>query len=79
MNEDIFADADIGLNAACACCIAKNKNENESPRCRMVLIQAWAGHHLKVAHPVELVARHFNKDKKANNQISILRTSISNF
>ena len=44
------------LNAACACRIAKTQNENESPRCRMALIQAWAGHHLEVVHLVKLVA-----------------------
>ena len=57
------------LNAACACRIAKNQNENESPRCRMVLIQAWASHHLKVAHPVELIARQLNILTKVKKRI----------
>ena len=57
MNEDIYFLMRISaLNAACVCRIAKTQNENESPRCRMALIQAWAGHHLEVVHPVELVA-----------------------
>ena len=56
MNEDIFADADIGVK--CDLCLphCQTQYENESPRCRMALIQAWAGHHLEVVHPVELVA-----------------------
>ena len=48
--NDLLADTDICVK--CGLCLphcptyTKTQNENESPRGRIALIQAWAGHHL---------------------------------